>query len=94
LIDCVQIILHGVIKGLGKQKIASAICLIVLYPINIPLAYCFAFVWGHGLMGLWYAQLISIFLLGICYIMIVSFTDWEEISVKTIEHFNQERNEI
>ena len=35
IIDGIQMILHGAIKGIGKQAIASVICLIILYPINI-----------------------------------------------------------
>jgi MATE family multidrug resistance protein len=91
LMDLVQVILHGVIKGLGKQKIASAICLIILYPVNIPLAYCFGFVWGYGLKGLWYSQLISIFLLMISYITIVCMVDWEEVATNTVRHFEDEK---
>lgn len=94
LIDCIQVILHGAIKGLGMQKIASAICLIVLYPINIPMAYCFAFVWGYGLNGLWYSQLISIFILAASYITIVTLVDWNEISEEAVAHFEKEKNNI
>jgi MATE family multidrug resistance protein len=94
MVDCIQVILHGAIKGLGKQKIASAICLIVLYPVNIPLAYCFGFVWGYGLNGLWYSQLISIFLLAASYISIVTFVDWDEISDEAVAHFEKENTNM
>ncbi len=94
LVDCTQIILHGAIKGLGKQKIASAICLVILYPVNIPLAYCFAFVWGFGLNGLWYSQLCSVFLLAISYSLIVSLVDWKEIAQQAVAHFDKEQKGI
>jgi MATE family multidrug resistance protein len=89
IIDAMQNILHGVIKGLGKQQIASIIALIILYPINIPLAYLFGFVWELGLYGLWYSQMISVFLMGMSYICVILYYDWQLIADKTIENLNQ-----
>jgi MATE family multidrug resistance protein len=83
IVDCCQMILHGVIKGLGKQTIASVVALVILYPINIPLAYTFAFVWGYGLLGLWYSQLIAVFLLASSYSVIILSLDWEHVVMKT-----------
>jgi MATE family multidrug resistance protein len=91
IVDAFQIILHGVIKGLGKQTIASVIALIILYPINIPLAYTFAFIWDYGLLGLWYSQLIAVFLLAVSYGVIVLSLDWNVVALKTrlrLEHEN------
>jgi MATE family multidrug resistance protein len=85
ILDGIQMILHGVIKGIGKQAIASIICLLVLYPINIPLAYLLAWPCGYGLFGLWYSQIISILLLNTSYITILYFNDWKQIS-KDVKH--------
>lgn len=63
--DSFQIIMNGVIKGLGKQKWASIICLIVLYPINITLAYYLGFIRGLGVIGLWYSQMVIVFILAV-----------------------------
>jgi MATE family multidrug resistance protein len=90
IIDSVQVVLHGVIKGLGKQTVASIIALIILYPINISLAYSLAFIWGYGLIGLWYSQMISIFLLFIGFSAIVILSDWEKIAVKTRRRLEEE----
>jgi MATE family multidrug resistance protein len=89
IMDAIQIILHGVIKGLGKQKIASVIALVILYPINIPLAYTFGFVWNLGLNGLWYSQLISVFLMGGSYFLVIVYYDWNEIARKIIENLKE-----
>jgi MATE family multidrug resistance protein len=91
IVDSIQIILHGVIKGIGKQKVASIIALVVLYPINIPLAYTFCFVWEWGLNGLWYSQLISVFLLAGSYTLVIMYYDWNEIAKKTIENLREKR---
>jgi MATE family multidrug resistance protein len=91
IMDAIQMILHGVIKGLGKQKIASFVVLIILYPINIPLAYTFCFIWNWGLKGLWYSQLISVFLMGVSFFFIIIYYDWNEISRKIIENLNEKK---
>jgi MATE family multidrug resistance protein len=83
VIDSIQVVLHGVIKGLGKQAIASVVALVVFYPINMPLAYMLAFVWGYGVLGLWYSQMVSIILLFVGYTFIVVFSDWEQIARET-----------
>lgn len=77
--DAVQINLHGIIKGLGKQKWASVACLLVLYPFNISLAYTLAFHFEYGVYGLWYSQTASIILLDILYIIIYIKADLHEI---------------
>ena len=84
LIDTLQIILNGIIKGLGKQKMTSIIVLIVLYPVNIPMAYMFGFVINYGLIGLWYSQLTAIILLAISYMIILLCLDWDDISNRSV----------
>lgn len=83
--DSIQIVLHGIIKGLGKQKAASIVCLIILYPFNITFAYILAFHLQIGVMGLWYSQLTSIFLLAFSYIVIYLNTDIDEV-IKESKH--------
>lgn len=94
IIDMCQVILNGVIKGLGKQFKASMIALFVLYPLNIPLAYYLAFVQHIGVMGLWYSQLISVFILAFSYAYIVFNADYVEISEKIIEHLKDDDNKL
>ncbi len=85
LIDTAQHILLGVIKGIGEQTKASIICLIVLYPINIPLAYYLAFICGFGLSGLWYSQFISILILAVSYGIIIAKSDWERLAIEAAQ---------
>lgn len=94
ILDCIQIILHGVIKGLGKQQLASVIALIILYPINMPMAYMLAFKFGYGLFGLWYSYTVSIVLLTVSYSTILYMVNWKDVSYKTLQHFKEENLEI
>lgn len=91
--DSYEVIVHGVIKGLGKQNIASIICLIVLYPFNITLGYTLAFYLDFGVKGLWYSQLTSVLLLAISYAYIYSHVDLDEV-IHEIEHMNVSKSAI
>ena len=91
LLDGVQIILHGIIKGIGKQAIASVICLVVLYPINIPVAYFFAWPCGYGVFGLWYSQILSIVLLLVSYTTILTTYNWQQISDEVRENMHHHK---
>ena len=94
IVDAVQIILHGMIKGLGKQRIASIIAILILYPINIPLAYTLTFTVNYGLSGLWYSQLISVILLSIGYFIIIICLDWKHVAKRALENLNETKIEI
>jgi len=88
--DSASVILQGVIKGYGKQKWASIACLTILYPINITQAYFLAFHFKLGVMGLWYSQMITIFLLLISYAFIYVRVNLDEV-IREIELLNVEK---
>jgi MATE family multidrug resistance protein len=94
VIDAAGIILMGAIKGLGMQSVASFLLLFILYPVNIPMAYYFAFVLGYGVYGLWYSQFISIILMFISFLFIVLYYDWNEIAKKAEKHFMKEHRRV
>lgn len=94
VVDSAQIIMNGAIKGLGKQGIASWVTLFVLYPVNIPVGYYLAFVAGYGVNGLWYSQLMSIFLLFIANSTIVMYYDWEIIAEIAHKHYMKEHKKV
>lgn len=77
--DSYEVIVHGIIKGLGKQNIASICCLVILYPFNITFGYTLAFVFELGVNGLWYSQLASVILLTISYAYIYTHVDLDEV---------------
>jgi MATE family multidrug resistance protein len=93
-LNTLQIVFNGIIKGLGKQQMASIIVLIILYPINIPMAYFLAFVFELDIYGLWYAQLSVVYLLAFSYITIVTMVDWQKIADKVNEEVEKEKLEV
>ena len=50
--DSIQLVFNGVIRGLGKQKIASIITVCVYYIIGLPLAGLLGFTAGLTVYGL------------------------------------------
>lgn len=84
LIDALESIFKGIVKGLGKQKIASIFVLIVLFPINIPLSITFAFTMNYGLAGLWTAQMCSVSLLCFSYLILIMAVDLENVILRAI----------
>jgi MATE family multidrug resistance protein len=92
--DSLSVVLHGIIKGLGKQKWASVACLICLYPINITQAYFLAFYFKLGVIGLWYSQMITIFLmLGSYGVIYYYYCDLDEVIHEIDTRSNRSRDE-
>lgn len=94
--DAIQVQLSGVLKGLGKQKWGSIITLIVLFPVNISLAYYLAFSKNLGLSGLWYSQLTSVIILALgnfCVYLRVDYVDVIKEMKKSVELHHKKHSE-
>jgi len=82
--DAIQLTLNGILKGLGKVKLASFLALIILYPINVPLSLTMAFTLNYKLTGLWYSQLTAIIFLSFSYLIMIICLDWTNNAKRTI----------
>jgi len=92
--DGIQMIFHGIIKGLGKQKYASWAALIILYPFNIPFAYYLAFKFGYGIYGLWYSQISVVYLLTFTYVTIIAIIHWQDVADNVVRELAKEKEQI
>ena len=92
--DSMEVVLHGIIKGLGQQKWASICCLIILYPINITLAYILAFVLKLGVLGLWYSQMMAVFMMCGSYFYLYYHVDLDLVIQEVKDFHEKERKEI
>ena len=91
-LDALQIILNSVLKGLGKQRYASYLVIIILYPINIPMTITFAFSLNYKLIGLWYSQLTAVVFLNFSYLIMIMSLDWDNNAQRTfvkIDHITE-----
>jgi len=78
LLDSYQVILSGIIKGLGKQKLASYGVLVGYYFVAMPLIYFFAFVENWKVLGIWFGFSAAIVLLLVVFALIIYKSDWDE----------------
>jgi MATE family multidrug resistance protein len=54
LFDGMQGIIFGILRGLEEGFKPMIIAIIGYWCIGAPLAYLFAFVWQHGVVGVWW----------------------------------------
>ncbi|GGE23589.1 putative multidrug resistance protein NorM [Aureimonas endophytica] len=53
MIDCLQVVSSGVLRGLADTRIPMVIALVSYWAIGMPIAYGFAFGLGMGGIGIW-----------------------------------------
>ena len=71
-------VFKGVIKGMYLQNVALRIHItlqMVIFPI---MTYVYAFYFGFGVVGLWYAKITLEWSLIISYTTLLNLTDWDE----------------
>ncbi len=61
LVDGVQIILAGTLRGFADAKIPAIISFISYFLIAIPFSYLSAFEWGFGAVGIWFGFPVGLF---------------------------------
>ncbi|NWW03388.1 S47A1 protein, partial [Oreocharis arfaki] len=68
----------GLLRGIGKQKFGAILNAVSYYGVGMPLAAVLLFVAKIGVMGLWIAMLVCVFILCTCFITYISRLDWEK----------------
>ncbi|XP_062363096.1 multidrug and toxin extrusion protein 1-like [Cinclus cinclus] len=68
----------GVLRGIGKQKFGAILNAVSYYGVGMPLAAVLLFVAKIGVIGLWVAMLVCVFILCTCFITYISRVDWEK----------------
>ena len=59
IIDSIQTILGGVLKGLARQTSASIVIFISYYVLSLPVGYMLAFWWELNILGIWYGMILG-----------------------------------
>lgn len=63
----------GVLRGVGRQETGAIINLVAYYGIALPLGIYLAFWANQGLQGLWFGQVLALFLVGAGELTLVNF---------------------
>lgn len=83
--DWMQNSIGGVIKGVGKQGIASLASFFCLICLNFPMAYIMGLRRERGLPGLWVGFGISAVVLAVLYTVILVRLDWKKTALEAAE---------
>ncbi|MGB3946943.1 MAG: MATE family efflux transporter [Bacteroidia bacterium] len=60
LSDGTQVVGLGALRGMKDVKIPTIITLIAYWVVGLPMSYVFAFIWGYGVLGVWYGLSIGL----------------------------------
>ncbi|KAL3512203.1 hypothetical protein ACH5RR_024920 [Cinchona calisaya] len=82
LIDGLQCVLSGTVRGCGRQKIGAYINLGSYYIVGIPAAVLLAFVLHLGGKGLWLGIICALIVQVLCLFIITLRTNWEQEAKK------------
>ncbi|RLV97106.1 hypothetical protein DV515_00012103 [Chloebia gouldiae] len=74
----------GVLRGIGKQKFGAIINAMSYYGVGMPLAAVLLFVAKIGVIGLWVAMLVCVFILCTSFLTYISRLDWEKAAKEVI----------
>jgi len=88
-----QAFLQGPIRAMGKQGIASVLCLASYYIVALPLALVFCFFLEMGIAGLWLGMIFGIFLQSVAYALIVIFSDWQQVADESAERIRDSQKD-
>lgn len=78
LLDGLQSVLSGTVRGCGRQKIGAAVNLGAYYLVGIPTAIVCAFVFHVGGKGLWLGLMSGVFVQALALLIITIRTNWEQ----------------
>jgi MATE family multidrug resistance protein len=95
LFDLSQTVLAGVLRGYGKQFIASVPSIINYYVVQIGLAALLGIYFELGVAGVWYAALICGLSMTIVYaIIIFFFINLEKIRMETFDRIQNDAQDL
>ena len=82
ILDSIQVLLCGVIKGLGLQDQAQNYAMFSFFLISLPASYLFSLTFEYGINGLWYGFSIGLFVLILFYLKLILFSNWNHIVIE------------
>lgn len=83
----------GVVRGLGRQKIAAILNLVAYYLIALPVAYVLTFKLGWGLHGIWSGLTLALFIAGSGLLIFLMNVNWKTEVARTqrrVQHAEEE----
>lgn len=88
--DGLVTVMIGVIKGIGRQGIATCAYLVCFYLISVPASFMFCFRLAIGLPGLWIGLTTGLIVLTAALALIIRKADWVSIAHQAKEKYLKE----
>ncbi|CAL1358525.1 unnamed protein product [Linum trigynum] len=82
LFDAIQVVLSGICRGCGRQKLGAIVNLGAYYMIGIPCSVVLAFVYHMGGKGLWTGIMVALIFQALFLSIMTITTSWEKEAKK------------
>lgn len=89
IFESTQALLAGVLAGMARARVVSAVYFVVYYMISIPVAYLLATTWQLGVDGVWYATIPGNVFAAAVFGFLLLTTDWHTESRAALERMKQ-----
>jgi len=76
-LDCLQTVIDGILRGLGKQGLAFKVKLCCMWGIRVPLAVYLGFYTPLGVAGIWWGSAGGLAVTMAIYVLLVFRVDWQ-----------------
>lgn len=90
LMDGLVTVMIGIIKGIGRQGIATCAYLVCFYLISVPASFMFCFRLAIGLRGLWIGLTTGLIVLTAALALVIRKADWVRIAHQAKEKYLKE----
>eukprot|EP00727_Mastigamoeba_balamuthi_P002631 m51a1_g12365 putative multidrug and toxin extrusion protein 1 (608) ;mRNA; f:583226-585577 len=84
MLDGVQIVGGGALRGLGRQRLGMVSNFISFYIVGIPSGYAMAFALNMGVMGLWSGIAICDALSSLFFSVVIAVTNWRKTAEEIV----------
>ncbi len=91
LLDMIQFTFSSILRGLGKQTLASVMSVFQFYVVMLSLAYFFGMYMNMGVTGIWLAILIGFLIAVLLYFLTLLYIDWDKVKEETVNRLENDQ---
>jgi MATE family multidrug resistance protein len=77
-LDCLQTVIDGILRGVGKQSVAFKIKLVCMWGVRVPMAFYLGFYTSAGIAGIWWGSAIGLAVTMAIYVVLVLRINWDK----------------
>ena len=85
IFDSLAAICHGILRGLGRQKIGGIVGLVSWYVVGMPISLATGFGLGWELHGMWFGTAIALVLSTTVEALVIWKTSWQKVIEQAVK---------